>query len=444
MSKKNLLKDAQMMLDSALEAVNPYNAMKKAVQLNGSVLKVNDREIDLDNFDRIVAVGAGKAGAPMAGALEDILGERLQEGLVVVKDGHLSPTRLIEVTEASHPVPDARGVEAGDRIAEMLKKYAGPKTLVFSLLSGGGSALLVSPAEGITLSDKQKTTSLLLACGADIVEINTIRKHLSKLKGGGLARLAQPSRVVSLIISDVVGDRLDSIASGPTVADHSTWQGCREILTKYDIYDQVPEVVRKRIEKGLAGELSDTPKPGDSILRQVDTHIIANNRGALRHAQAKALELGYETLVLSSTIEGETKDIARMHTAIARESIEANQPLAPPCAIITGGETTVNLGNANGKGGRNQEFALAAALEVQGLPGLLVLSAGTDGTDGPTDAAGAWADGETVARARAKGMEASEYLANHDAYNFFAPLKGLVITGPTKTNVMDIRLMLIS
>ncbi|KIX15594.1 glycerate kinase type-2 family protein [Dethiosulfatarculus sandiegensis] len=444
MSKKDLRKDAKMILDSALEAVNPYNAVKKAIQLNGSILKVQDREIDLDNFDRIVAVGAGKAGAPMASALEDILGDRLKRGLVVVKDGHLSPTRLIKVTEASHPVPDARGVEAGNRIAELLTEYAGPNTLVFSLISGGGSALLVSPAEGITLSDKQKTTSLLLACGADIVEINTIRKHLSKLKGGGLASLATPSRVVSLIISDVVGDRLDSIASGPTVADHSTWQDCREILTKYDIYGQVPEVVRKRIEKGLAGELPETPKPGDTILKKVGTFIIANNRGALSHAKAKAGELGYKTLVLSSTIEGETKEIARMHTAIAREIVEADQPLSPPCAVITGGETTVNLGDSTGKGGRNQEFALAAALEIAGLNNLLVLSAGTDGTDGPTDAAGAWADGETVERALAKGMKPAEYLAEHDAYNFFAPLKDLVITGPTKTNVMDIRLMLIA
>jgi len=435
---------AGQILQASLEAADPWGAVTRALSLEGDTLTVGGSQLDLSQFQRIVAVGAGKAGHPMAQALEETLGERLKGGLVVVKDGHGGPTGGIKIMEASHPVPDQRGVEAGQLIAELLSREAGPDTLVFCLLSGGGSALLVGPAEGVSLADKQETTRLLLESGAEIAEINAIRKHLSRLKGGGLARLAGQSRVVSLIVSDVVGDRLDTIASGPTVPDATTWTECREIMTRYRIWDQVPEPVRRRVEAGLAGELADTPKPGDASLEGVLNLVVAGNRQALDAAAAKAKALGYAPLILSSTIEGETTDIARMHAAMAREALATGQPLAPPCCLISGGETTVSLGPDHGLGGRNQEFALAAALELDGLDGVLAVSAGTDGTDGPTDAAGAQADGDTAARARKLGLNPREFLARHDAYHFFEKLDGLIITGPTRTNVMDVRLMLMA
>jgi glycerate 2-kinase len=443
MSQDSLRKDAAQILDAALKAVDPALAIKRAMMLEGDLLTVGGQSLNLADYERIIAVGAGKAGAPMAQALEDILGERLQGGMVVVKDGHGGPTQKIRIFEASHPVPDERGVAAGSEIAEFLQKNAGPKTLVFCLLSGGGSALLVSPAPGLSLADKQETTRLLLASGADIAEINSIRKHLSQLKGGGLARLAGDSKVVSLIVSDVVGDRLDTIASGPTVPDQTTWQDCREILGRYGIWDQVPAPVRDRIQHGLDGKLPDTPKPGQPQLEGVVNLIVSGNRHALDFAAAKAKALGYAPLILSSTIEGETYDVARMHAAMAREVRQSGQPIAPPCCLISGGETTVTLGDNPGKGGRNMEFALACVLDLEGVDGVLALSAGTDGTDGPTDAAGAQADGMSAARAREAGLKPRDFLARHDAYNFFEALDDLLITGPTRTNVMDIRLMLI-
>jgi glycerate 2-kinase len=438
-----LRQHAAKILHAALKAVDPASAIKRAVTREGNLLKVGEQSLDLSSYDRVVAVGAGKAGALMAQALEDILGDKLLGGMVVVKDGHGGKTDRIKIFEASHPVPDARGVAAGQEIAAFLQENAGPKTLLFCLISGGGSALLVSPAPGVSLADKQDTTRLLLACGADIAEMNTIRKHLSQLKGGGLARLAGQSQVVSLIVSDVVGDRLDTIASGPTVPDHSTWADCRALLERYGIWNKVPAPVKERIQRGLDGELPDTPKPGDGQLAKVLNLIVAGNRQALDYAAAKAAELGYAPLILSSTIEGETYDVARMHAAIAREVRQTGHPQGPPCCLISGGETTVTLCDNPGKGGRNQEFALACALDLEGLPNVLALSAGTDGTDGPTDAAGAQADGQTTFRARQEGLDPKDFLRRHDAYNFFQPLGDLIITGPTRTNVMDIRLMLI-
>lgn len=443
MTPDSLRHDASQILEAALKAADPAWAVKQALRLEGDALTLAGRSLDLAQFDRVVAVGAGKAGAPMAQALEEILGDRLAGGLVVVKDGHGGATQKIRVFEASHPVPDERGVAAGKEIAAFLQSNAGPRTLVICLLSGGGSALLVSPAQGLSLADKQETTRLLLACGADIAEINAIRKHLSQLKGGGLARLAGESQVVSLIVSDVVGDRLDTIASGPTVPDQTTWADCREILNRYGVWPETPEPVRRRIQQGIEGDLPDTPKPGQAQLAKVINLIVAGNRQALDHAAAKARQLGYAPLILSSSIEGETYDIARMHAAMAREVRESGHPLPPPCCLISGGETTVTLNDSPGKGGRNQEFALACALDLAGLAGMLALSAGTDGTDGPTDAAGAQADGDTVSRAKKLGLEPRRFLAEHDAYNFFEPLGDLLITGPTRTNVMDIRLMLI-
>ncbi|ADK83887.1 Hydroxypyruvate reductase [Desulfarculus baarsii DSM 2075] len=434
--------DACKIIQAALEAADPARAVSRALRLAGDELWVGPRRFDLRAFRRIVCVGAGKAGQPMAQALEAVLGPRLAEGVVVVKDGHGGPTALTRILEASHPVPDQRGVTAAQAVAELLARNAAADTLVFCLLSGGGSALLPAPAPGLSLADKQEITRLLLASGADIGQINAIRKHLSALKGGNLARLAGAATVVSLIISDVVGDRLDVIASGPTVADESTWAHCRQALLARGVWEQAPAAVRQRIEDGLAGRIADTPKADDPALRRAFNLIVASNRQAIEAAAHTAASLGYTALILSTTIEGETKDIARMHAAIAREALEHGRPVAAPFCLLSGGETTVSLGRATGLGGRNQEFALAAAPDLAGLEGVLAFSLGTDGTDGPTDAAGAWADGQTMARAEALGLDQAKFLANHDAYHFFQELDDLIITGPTRTNVMDVRAVL--
>jgi len=319
---------------------------------------------------------------------------------------------------------------------------AGEQDLVLCLLSGGGSALLPLPDEGLTLADKQATIQVLLACGATIHEINTIRKHTSRIKGGWLARAGHPATMISLIISDVVGDDLDIIASGPTVPDPGTFEDCMAIVRKYTIEDRLPPVVMQYLAQGAVGEREETPKPGDPVFEKVQNLIVAGNREALSAAKAKAESLGYTTLVLSAMFEGETRDVARFHASIAQEVVASGHPICAPACILSGGETTVTL-SGTGLGGRNQEFVLACVPLLEGLDNMVLMSAGTDGTDGPTDAAGAIMDGMTGERARQKGMEAVAYLENNDAYHYFNQLGDLFKPGPTQTNVMDLRIMLI-
>lgn len=382
---------------------------------------------------RVWVVGAGKATARMAWAVERQLGSRIAGGLINVKDGHTAKLRRIEINECSHPVPDRRGVEGARRIAEICAS-AQSGDLVLCLISGGASALLPLPAPGISLEEKQETTRLLLACGANIHELNCVRKHISAIKGGQLARLASPAKVTALILSDVIGDDLDVIGSGPTVPDSSTAAGAREILNRYGVWKRVPAPVRERLESA-----AETPKPGDKALSQVQNIVVGSNRIAAEAAARKARQLGYRPVILSTTIDGETRDVARVHAAIAREIVTANRPWKAPVCVISGGETTVTL-RGDGKGGRNQEFALAAAMAIAGLPRALIFSAGTDGTDGPTDAAGAWVTGETVN----KISGASEALERNDSYHYLQRAGTLVKTGPTGTNVMDLRLILVT
>jgi glycerate 2-kinase len=369
--------------------------------------------------------------------VERVLGRRITAGLINVKDGHVARLRRIELNQCGHPVPDARGVAGAERIAQMAAG-AQPDDLVVCLISGGASALLPLPAAGITLEQKQATTRLLLACGADIHEINVIRKHISRIKGGQLARLAAPATVESLLLSDVIGDELDAIGSGPTAPDASTFAAAGEVLDKYGIRKRVPAAVKQRIERGQRGELPETPKPGDPIFGRVRNTVVGGNRPALAAAARHARSLGFRTLVLSSEIQGETREIARMHAAIAREMVRSGQPAKAPACIVTGGETTVTL-RGDGLGGRNQEFVLAAAIDIADLENVVVFSAGTDGSDGPTDAAGAVADGQTVRR----NPDARRYLDENNSYRYFESLGDLVITGPTNTNVMDVRIMLV-
>jgi hydroxypyruvate reductase len=440
MNEKILRKHALAIFRAALKACDPMEAVLRHLRLDGRTLVAGKRRYALDRFHDIYVVGAGKASAAMARAVERLVGRRISAGLVNVKYGHLAPLKHIELNECGHPLPDAAGVDGATRIARIAER-AGPEDLIIAVISGGGSALAPAPAPPVTLDQKQATTRLLLACGASIHEINAVRKHISMLKGGQLARLAWPARVLCLMLSDVIGDDLDVIASGPTAPDASTFALARAILDKYALLDRVPPAVRARIEAGARGEIPETPKAGDPIFARVQNLVVGSNALAVNAAARKARELGYRTLVLSSMIEGETRDVARMHAAIAKQIVASGQPLKPPACLISGGETTVTL-RGDGLGGRNQEFALAAAIDIAGLDNVLLLSGGTDGTDGPTDAAGALAAGSTIRRARAAGLDAPASLARNDSYRFFEPLGDLIKTGPTNTNVMDVRLIL--
>ncbi len=435
-----LRQDAETIYRRAIAAVNPITAVNSHVKRQGQQLICDSMIFNLKDFRHIYLVGAGKAGAAMAIAMEELLGDRLTAGLVVVKYGHLAPVKKTRIIEAGHPIPDQNGVDGAAELVSLLEQTENDD-LVICLISGGGSALLPLPATGLTLDEKQKTTQVLLSCGADITEINAIRKHLSQLKGGQLARLIAPATTISLILSDVIGDPLDSIASGPTVGDPTTFDQCLDIIKKYQLSDTLPPAVMNHLRQGAAGAISETPKPDDPLFSRVSNCIIASNCQAVEAAAEKARELGYQPLILSTFIEGETREIARMHAAIAREIHQSGNPLPSPACVISGGETTVTI-TGNGLGGRNQEFVLAAALDIEGLPNTVMVSIGTDGTDGPTNAAGAIADGQTVERACKLGLNPREYLENNNAYHFFSPLHDLLITGPTNTNVMDIRLIL--
>lgn len=439
--EKILRKDALDIFHAALKAVDPVEAILRYVKVVDATLQVGEHEFAFKDFDRILVAGAGKAGAPMARALEDLLGDRIADGVIVVKEGHGLPLTHVRIHEASHPVPDERGIKGAEDILALVND-AGERDLVLCVISGGGSALLVAPAEGVTLEDKQEVTRLLLACGADIHEINTIRKHLSRAKGGGLARFAYPATVVSLILSDVIGDDLNVIASGPAVPDTSTFEDTRKVLEKYDIRDRVPPSVQKRIDAGLKGDIEDTPKAGDAVFKRCYSELVGTNIQALKAAGAKAEKLGYQTLILSSTVEGEAREVVKVLTAIAREIQGSGNPLSATACILCGGETTVTI-KGDGKGGRNQELALASVPVIDGMPNVVVLAGGTDGNDGPTDAAGAITDGNTLTRARAQGLDPLDFLRRNDSYHFFQPLDDLVITGPTRTNVMDVYMVLV-
>lgn len=437
---------AKVIFEKAISAVNPYESLKKSVHIQNGVLKIQvpggtKNSFDLNQFQRIFVIGTGKASASMARAIEEIFNDHLTSGVITTKTGHGLSLKKTEVIEAGHPLPDQRGIEGARKIQSLLKE-SGEKDLILFLISGGGSALLPLPVEGISLEEKQKTTQLLLDCGADIKEINTIRKHISQIKGGWLARWAYPSTVITFILSDVVGDPLDSIASGPTVPDPTTFKDAWEILEKYDLIQKVPPSIRGHLLSGKDQKIEETPKPGDPVFTKIHHLLIGSNIIALQAAQKEASSLGFNTLILSSSIVGETREAALFHGALAKEVMSTGHPIPRPACILSGGETTVTI-KGKGKGGRNQEFVLAGAFEIQGLEKTVLLSGGTDGTDGPTDAAGAIADHTTIKRAYRMGLNAKAHLNHNDAYPFFQKLGDLLMTGPTHTNVMDVRILLI-
>ncbi len=437
-STYNLRQAARQIMRAALNAVDPALAVKNYFEANPDIA-AQIRSTP----GQVFVVGAGKAGAPMAQAAAEIFGPKISAGHVIVKYGH-SGKKLpqhIKISEAAHPVPDEAGFQATQKLVALLNQTTADD-VVLCLISGGGSALLTCPAEDISLADLQAITEGLLAAGSTINQVNTVRKHLSAIKGGRLAEQAAPAKVFTLILSDVVGDPLEVIASGPTVADPSTFSQTWAIVEQFQLQDSLPEPVVNRLQAGCDGLIADTPKPANPIFNRVDNVIIGSNRIAARAAVDAAQAAGFNAQLLSTFIEGEAREVGRVVAGLAKGLIRNEAALPRPACLVTGGETTVTL-KGNGQGGRNQEMALSAAIALAGWPDALVVCLGTDGNDGPTDAAGAMADGSTVSRAEAAGLSATDFLNRNDAYNFFKALDDLIITGPTNTNVNDLTLILV-
>jgi glycerate 2-kinase len=424
---------ARAIFEAALEAARVGPLVQRALGIERARLLVGSRTWDLDRLRQVIVLGCGKAGAAMARAVEEVLGDHIAEGFVVVKEGHTASTRRVHLAEAGHPVPDARGQAAAARMAELAER-AGPADLVLVLLSGGGSALAPAPTPPITLEEKQAVTRMLLAAGATITELNAVRKHLSRLKGGQLARAAGPAAVATLILSDVIGDRLDVIASGPTAPDPTTFADALGVLAERGLSGRAPPAVVARLQAGRRGEVPETPKPGDPLFDRVENLVIGNNALVVEAAVERVRGLGWTPHVVTRGLEGEAR-------LAARNLVERARRFPAGTCLIAGGETTVTV-RGRGRGGRCQEFALAAGLALRPSEGLVVLAAGTDGTDGPTEAAGAVVDGATVARGRAAGLDAERALADNDAHTFLGAAGDLLVTGPTNTNLLDLYLVL--
>jgi len=444
-SCRSLRADAARIWKEALRASDPAAAMRKLLNREGTLLNIAGRCIDLARFRKVWILGAGKAAAPMARAAEQMLGNRIAGGFLVTKYGHSLPLKRAEIVEAGHPLPDSGSAAAGRRMLSFARECICEDDLVFCLFSGGASALLVSPAPGITLRDKISCTRLLQDSGADIYQMNAVRKHLSAIKGGGLARVLAPARAVSLILSDVVGDDIATIASGPTAPDPTTFEDCIDILKGLNLLGRVPRNVRKLLDLGRSGYLEETPKEGDPVFRNIDSFIAGSNAQTCTVAAETAKRLGYNSMVLTSRLDGDNAAAARLHMNIAAKIGAHDRPLRRPACIISGGETTVKI-TGKGKGGRNQEFVLHCVRPLAELSSpCVVASVATDGTDGPTDAAGAVADNETLGRCREIGTDfLDESLKRNDSYRFFQQLGDLVIIGPTRTNVMDLHIVLLS
>ena len=425
---------------SALDAVEAGKALRHAVRRHGTMLIVGSRRYDLRRYQRIVVVGAGKATASMARAMEGILGARLHSGLVIVKYGHTVPTRRIMVKEAGHPVPDGPGLRAAHRLRTMISRLT-RRDLLIVLCSGGASSLMPAPAPGVTLRDKQRVTQQLLRSGATIREINTVRKHLSMLKGGRLAGSTE-ARIVTLILSDVLGDDVSAIASGPTAPDPTTFRQAVQYLKRYRLWSGVPAAVRAHLTRGSRGLVAETPKPGAPLFRRVQHQIIGSNELAVAAAERAARKAGLHTRIHSTMLIGEASRAGVEFAAVARQVLRYGKPVRRPCCIIAGGETTVTV-KGTGQGGRAQEFAVAAAEAIAGLNDVWVAALGTDGTDGPTDVAGAVVDGRTASRAEGLRVDLHNALETNNTYAALKKLHAHVKTGPTNTNVNDLYLLLV-
>lgn len=434
--------DALLLFKKGIDAVNGYKVVKDALRLEGDVLKVvaqgKFKKIELSKFKRVHLFGVGKASVAMAKAAKEVLSERISSSFIVTKYEHASdaPSDL-HIVQSAHPIPDENSYKNARELFRLCNE-AKEEDLIINVVSGGASSLLSFPAGEITLDDKRFATELLLKSGATISEVNIVRKHLSKIKGGQLARAAFPATMLTLILSDVIGDDLGTIASGITAPDPSTFVDAYRVIEKYRLEKMMPDSVRSRLRRGMEGKSVETPKPDDECFTRVHNIIIGSNRIALKAIEDSAKELGYEAGILSDELSGEAREVAKN---LARRGKQLAKSSRNAC-LIAGGETTVTVVGL-GKGGRNTEMALAAAIELDGTPNIVFLSAGTDGTDGNTNAAGAIADGSTLSRAKNLGLIANEHLQNNDSYSFFQLVGDLVVTGVTNTNVMDIQLVLI-
>jgi glycerate-2-kinase len=442
MSEHEFRKMLLNVLNVVLDSVNPINLVKNNVKVIDNRLVVQDFVLDLSGFRKILVVGAGKAVGGMAYGLECVLGNKISDGLVIVPRGSkIPPLKRVKVFEASHPIPDHSSVSGAKMILELLKSL-NENDLVIVLISGGGSALMSLPVNGITLEDKSMVIKSLMLRGANIVELNTVRKHLSQVKGGQLVRHVYPATVVSLIISDVVGNPIDVIASGPTAPDSTTFDDAINILKRYALWESISERVKDFLIRGVKGEVSETPKSDDPIFKRVHNIIIADNSFACRVAVRELERLGINAVYLSSSVEGEARYVGSVIGDIIKGIIRGETNFNKPIGIVIGGETTVTV-RGSGIGGRNQELCLSAAFRIRGLRNVIIASIGTDGIDGMTDAAGAIVDGSTIDRGIAKGLDPFKYLENNDSYSFFKALDDLIITGPTGTNVNDILISII-
>ncbi len=400
------------------------------------------QRISLDETERIIVLGAGKASSQMARALERRLGHRIAGGVVVTRYGHAERCRHVEILEAAHPVPDISGVEASRKI-EKWAAAARKEDMVIFLLSGGGSALMPAPAPGISLADKQSVTTSLLRAGAPIEALNCVRKHLSGVKGGNLARKVFPARMNVLLVSDVIGDPLDVIGSGPAAGDSSTFAEAKAYLRRYGVFREAPETIRKRIEAGCKHEIPETPAPGDKIFRRVNHHVVANNKIALQAAYNKAKSKGYIVEMRTASLSGEARQAGKSIAEDAKRILGDSRKIHSPKCLLYGGETTVQV-LGDGLGGRCQELALSFAIEIRGCENVCLLAAGTDGRDGPTEAAGAIVDGRTAKTSQNQGLDPNAFLRNNDSYNFFRKRRACVFTGPSGTNVMDLMILLVN
>ena len=426
-------------LAAAIAAVDPYAAVTRQCVLAEDRLQVAGKRYPLDEFEHIYVVGAGKAGLPMTQAVFDLLGKRITAGQVIVKEGYanqMTAVGKVTISEAGHPLPDARGVKATGALLDLLAGTTADD-LVICLISGGGSALLTAPVPGVSLDDLRALTDVLLASGATIFEINALRKHLDQVKGGNLAKVAAPAQVLTLVLSDVIGDPLDIIASGPTVPDPNSYADALNVVEKYGLGAQVPASIMDHLLRGVGGDNHETPKPNNPLFEKVSNVLVGNNELAARAALEQARQEGFGTMLLTTALQGEAREVGRALAAILRQVAASGDPRPRPVCIVAGGETTVTL-RGSGKGGRNQELALGAVVDLAGLEGVALVTLATDGGDGPTDAAGAVVTGETLARARAAGLDVNAYLANNDAYTCFDALGDLLKPGPTRTNVNDL------
>ncbi len=430
-------------LQASLKAVDPYQAVRQAVDLSDSHLQVGERAFDLVSLEHIYLVSIGKAAPAMARALVDLLGTHLGGGVVVSKlppvEASVGLPASFEVIQGGHPVPDEGSLAAARAIQGLLSE-SGESDLVICLISGGGSALMTDPQPGITLQDLQTLTGLLLESGARIDEINTIRKHLDRVKGGGLARAAAPASLAALVLSDVVGNPLDMIASGPTVPDPTTFEEAWDILKRYALLDKLPEPIAQHLQAGLEGGVPETPKAGDVIFQRSATVVVGSNLSAARAGVKAAAAAGFQSQLLTTYLQGEAQAAGRFLGSVLRQMAASGDPLACPACLIAGGETTVVV-RGDGLGGRNLEVALGAAQEIAELSDVVFISLATDGEDGPTDAAGAVVTGETLSKARTLGLDAADFLRRNDSYHFFEPLDALIRIGPTGTNVNDLNFL---